>query len=427
MTIKWSSAGLLLLTVILVVAGLIGLGGGTERAKDCTTEDKDSTNAQLQSLEQQQNDHFERLESKLLSALRSEIGALRQQEEKTSRETAAQSKLYEEALQSNEKLKEEMSALKKQQNKSHSISVSKSVANTSTAEPCELSKDETRDAEDIDRPTIAATLHPSWCPNATCKNSARCHPCQRRFLILLAEGRSGSTTLTYMMDSLPGIRMSGENSNTIGAMKKAVDGLMDIKEFRAGVRGAWGHNPIPHGSFACPVQHMIETINPPVFNDDNSNATDTDTILGFKTIRFLQNGPHDDGKTDANMVRFVQQHFPCTRILVNIRSNSASQARSQAKMGWRPASSIAKATESIAFLNERLVNISTMFGPDQAFLLDSSEWTKNISSLNAAVDWLGFDSHCHFKELLELNVPTRTKSEIKARERIALNSECTAL
>ena len=38
--------------------------------------------------------------------------------------------------------------------------------------------------------------HPSWCPSANCTNTDLCHPCQRRFLILIAMGRSASTTLT---------------------------------------------------------------------------------------------------------------------------------------------------------------------------------------------------------------------------------------
>jgi len=64
-----------------------------------------------------------------------------------------------------------------------------------------------------------------WCPNAICPNSDLCHPCRRRFLILIATGRSASTTLTYMLNSLPGIRMSGENNDELKAIRRMIDNI----------------------------------------------------------------------------------------------------------------------------------------------------------------------------------------------------------
>jgi hypothetical protein len=58
-----------------------------------------------------------------------------------------------------------------------------------------------------------------WCRNSVCNNSQLCKPCQRRFLIIFTVGRSASTTLTWMMDSLPGIRMSGENNDLLRKKK----------------------------------------------------------------------------------------------------------------------------------------------------------------------------------------------------------------
>jgi len=43
----------------------------------------------------------------------------------------------------------------------------------------------------------------SWCPSATCNNSPLCQPCMKRFLFILATGRSGSTTLLSMLNHLP--------------------------------------------------------------------------------------------------------------------------------------------------------------------------------------------------------------------------------
>lgn len=54
-----------------------------------------------------------------------------------------------------------------------------------------------------------------WCPDATCVDSKLCQPCQHQFLMIFATGRSASTTLTWMLDELPGIQMSGENNQLL--------------------------------------------------------------------------------------------------------------------------------------------------------------------------------------------------------------------
>jgi len=45
----------------------------------------------------------------------------------------------------------------------------------------------------------------SWCPRATCNNSPLCQPCKKRFLFIIATGRSGSTSLLSMLNFLPGV------------------------------------------------------------------------------------------------------------------------------------------------------------------------------------------------------------------------------
>jgi hypothetical protein len=92
----------------------------------------------------------------------------------------------------------------------------------------------------------------SWCPKAVCLNSDLCRPCQeRRFLILLATARSASTTLDFMLDSLPGVRMSGENNDELKAIRDMMENVMLSVPFRYNnknsVVGPWGHNPIPPG------------------------------------------------------------------------------------------------------------------------------------------------------------------------------------
>ena len=58
-------------------------------------------------------------------------------------------------------------------------------------------------------------------------------------------------------------------------------------------------------------------------------------------------------------------------------------------------------------MNDRLRNITSMFGEERAHLIDSSEWMHDIDRLNELVEWLGFDRSCFFQDLLEFNTHDR--------------------
>lgn len=161
-----------------------------------------------------------------------------------------------------------------------------------------------------------------------------------------------------------------------------------------------------NGNLKITLAKLKKSLNPtPIRSNANSSDAppdeDSKTIIGFKTIRFFQNG----GKTadDESMVQFVKDRFPCSRIPVNIRSDSESQAKSQKSMGFRGSQKTVSIVKELESLNQRLVNVQLFWG-EQAYLLDSSLWTKSVSALNCAVKWLGFNPHCQFQELLEMNV-----------------------
>jgi hypothetical protein len=283
-------------------------------------------------------------------------------------------------------------------------------------------------------PLTISSSTASWCPQAVCLNSDLCQPCQRRFLILLATARSASTTLDFMLDSLPGVRMSGENNDELKAIRDMMENVMLRREFgyynnhssKLGERQQpWGHNPIPPGAAACVGQKMIETINPPLMFTDQSGTTtsvledDADTIIGFKTVRFLH-----DGTTEADtiaLVKWVKSNFPCSKFIVNIRSATRDQAQSQAK-SFAKGDPLIEDAEKLLQLNVRMRDLVKLFGGDQAYLLDSSEWIMDLESLNQAVEWLGFHKSCHFQELLEFN--TRPGGYGAAKTQVDMNPEC---
>jgi hypothetical protein len=141
----------------------------------------------------------------------------------------------------------------------------------------------------------------SWCPMADCQGTGLCYPCQRRWLVILAEGRSGSTTLTEMIATLPGVRMAGENKDAIGkyySFQKDVEKGLGNPSNNGGFR----HQPIPPETWSCLSQHLFEVINPPSY----SNLDDETTILGFKTVR-LHEHREKYGSTNHEVVTYLKR------------------------------------------------------------------------------------------------------------------------
>jgi hypothetical protein len=67
--------------------------------------------------------------------------------------------------------------------------------------------------------------------------------------------------------------------------------------------------------------------------------------------------------------------------------------------------------------HQQLTVDSHSSGQRRSFLLDSTVWTRNISTFNEMLDWLGFAKSCHFAAALEYNTKngydaTKTEAEL---------------
>jgi hypothetical protein len=207
-----------------------------------------------------------------------------------------------------------------------------------------------------------------------------------------------------MLNLLPNVRMAGENNGHLFHGMSAINTLKDTYEYkidsRSEVLGAWRHHPIPRMAMTCPVQKMYETMNPPpekVMNLRNG-FDDSDTILGFKTVRF-----HDKkfGETHEESTDFLLETFPCAKFIINIRGDVASQLKS-----WESAFGTQKDGAEIIEYNQRLLDVANRMGEDKARLIDMSEWSQKDDSglhvLNSLIDWLGF-TDCAYPSLLHAN------------------------
>jgi hypothetical protein len=148
-----------------------------------------------------------------------------------------------------------------------------------------------------------SVVNEAWCPGAACSNSALCRPCQQRFLFILSTGRAASTTLLGMINHLPNVRLAGENNNIVlyiaSLLEKNLhrDGFANLRTKVPAGGGAWFHHSIPKQSMACPIQKILQTINPPpeevqqqIIRDESSGVLaldgyDSSQIVGAKMIR----------------------------------------------------------------------------------------------------------------------------------------------
>jgi len=217
-----------------------------------------------------------------------------------------------------------------------------------------------------------------------------------------------------MLDLLPNVRMAGENHGHLIYGLWAAENLEETYEFQYhhtdGVVGAWKHHPIPKQSVACPIQKMIQVLNPPSMEylmrranrDGDNKGEGEDLILGFKTVRF--HGP-DFLSENGDLIPaadFLLEHFPCARFVINIRSDIDKQVKS-----WQAAFETELDGDEVRHYNRLLVDVASHIGQDRARLVDMSEWIKKdsygVEVLNELIEWLGFVD-CRYESLLHSNV-----------------------
>jgi len=228
----------------------------------------------------------------------------------------------------------------------------------------------------------AENPHSQWCPNVVCKDDSFCKPCKRRYLFIIAQGRSGSTTLKNMINFLPGVRIRGEIGNTFYNMKRV---FMEDKSHNVGgsYRGSHGHHIYRETYMSCAAQSFIETIDPP-FDPDSSDGNHQEDIIGFKEIRIH----------DMEDLRFLIARFPCSRFIFNTRSDDKELKKSQGK--YFDAKRISENNMVRSLYSKARKTLS----PQRVYSMDMSIWSKgNGEHFTNLSKWLGFKD-CTYSGLI---------------------------
>jgi len=263
---------------------------------------------------------------------------------------------------------------------------------------------------------ISLSKTDNWCPNIVCTNIGKCRPCDKHFLFILAQGRSGSTTLKNMINLLPGIRIGGEIGDTIQKMDDLWSYLSyenDLVKDRGNFEGVYGHNHYPPEYLSCSAQRLITSINPPnEFNNKNNSSVkdDPDSIIGFKELRI----------DTFNHIEFLLTHFPCSRFIFNVRNDPNSLVKSQQQWLGKGENLTTK-SDKVPIIHRYLVQ---RLGRKRVYFMDMVQWSKGGGKeFNDLAKWLGYNENCIFPGVLKDNVVVKNKW-LKDTNRFQLDSSC---
>jgi hypothetical protein len=148
-----------------------------------------------------------------------------------------------------------------------------------------------------------------------------------KIVLICATGRSGSTTLQRIFNTIPNSNICGENA---GAINSLLDFYRKLKYSST--------NYIPgHFNPASYEDIISKNVKPAWYNSYNYNQmvhlirmtiinmfkkSDSNNLWGFKEIRY------DGGK--INYIKDFKELFPQTKVIIQIRENIMAQSNS----GW---------------------------------------------------------------------------------------------
>ena len=141
---------------------------------------------------------------------------------------------------------------------------------------------------------------------------------QHDFILICAAGRSGSTTLQRILNTIPNTNICGENDNAILHLldfyksTKATNIVNQkyIAFLNNGTKPCW-YNDFNREQITDQVKSLIISF----LNNDN-----TSTTIGFKEIRYDENNIH--------LLKEFIELFPNTKIIVHLRKNMSEQVKS---------------------------------------------------------------------------------------------------
>ena len=191
------------------------------------------------------------------------------------------------------------------------------------------------------------------------------------YLFVVTYGRSGSTLLTGLLNSLPGYLIRGENRDAVHHLFRYHQTLVtESTRYPKGVYRRRTHPFFGLGDF--PPRRSAEDIRRLVLDTVLRPREDT-RVTGFKEIRSY----HADL---PEYVGWLQQVFPGARFVVNTR-NHADVLKSK---WWAEGDK----SEHLAEVERRILAVADSLGP-AAYRVHYDDYVADPRVLRGLFDWLG--------------------------------------
>jgi hypothetical protein len=192
-----------------------------------------------------------------------------------------------------------------------------------------------------------------------------------RYLFMLTYGRSGSTLLQGIINTIPGYLMRGENRDALYHLFR-YHSVLD-KERASHERTADSSRSAWYGIEWYAADAAIQQMRALVVQTLLRPEPDT-TVIGFKEIRWW----HQDW---PEYLAFLEQLFPQARYIINVRNH-----KDVAKSAWWVDAKDPMA--QLAGYEKQLSGMAEVLG-ERCYRVDYDEYTADHDALRGLFDWLG--------------------------------------
>lgn len=198
----------------------------------------------------------------------------------------------------------------------------------------------------------------------------------RSYVFIVTYGRSGSTVLQSVLQSIPGYHVVGENFNCLSALYHSVR-LASIARFEHGKNDHATIDPWYGADKIDPAQYGARLAQ--VFVDEIIRPPAEARVAGFKEIRF-----HEVGKDHfEGFLNFIHENLAPCKFIFNTRG-----WREIVKSGWWKNQRPERVEEIIRDADNMYGDYMEKY-PDRGILLRYEETRENPAAFKPLFDFLG--------------------------------------
>jgi len=210
---------------------------------------------------------------------------------------------------------------------------------------------------------------------ALVSNEGECDLCasKQQWLFVLSTGHSGATSLTEILNKVPGFYIAGENMGIMDILLDEYESMGKIVKRSERGEPGWQTKPISQRHVLCAMQAVMRT----AIGDFKEGQT---SVIGFKEVRHATRYKLD----------FFKKVFPCARFILSSQTDLAT---------WSKTLQLHGSGQTGDANLEQLQNATREFGfwlrkhPENAFNVKLDDLSAR--GMNELLSWLGVKD-CRF-------------------------------